>query len=99
MGWHWWMYFCTKGTIQNTTRRGTERTTPNGVHYTISSLTDDQIMSRRQGHNNCPEHSAYLQLSLMISSMWSGFSRHQSVKFHLSVKFSILQCKFGQPFS
>src|SRR5258708_1074250 len=31
--------------------------------------------------------------------MGSGFSRHQSVKFHLSVKFSILQCKFGQPFS
>src|SRR5215469_18437915 len=33
------------------------------------------------------------------SQIWSGFSRQRSVKFHPSVKSSILQYKIRQPFS
>ncbi|TMC27374.1 MAG: hypothetical protein E6J04_01010 [Chloroflexi bacterium] len=43
--------------------------------------------------------ASYLQHSLLIPQAWSGFSRHQSVKFHPSVQISTFQCKIGPPFS
>ena len=31
-----------------------------------TSLADDQTISRRPGHGNCPERSGYVQFALMI---------------------------------
>jgi hypothetical protein len=52
----------------------------------------------RKTRNALSADRTNLQKRCVTIHLWGGFSRHRSVKFHPSVKNSILRCKNRQPF-